>query len=616
MKKVFCTSFLVILFSSILFAQIEVEISTEKTIIDDEKFYIHTVAEGNTVYSICKAYGINEDLLYRNNPQLSNANIKIGQILQIPVINELTADGKHIIYTVKPGDTLYSLCRKYGISEVDFYTINPNIKQGKALKVGQEIMFPYNLIDSKVHEPDKDTINFIYHLVEKGETIYGISRKYNVSKEDLIKLNPEIENNRLLIGEVVKIPKRFEEEKDEEANEEVFISETDSIDFTNIDFTNDENWYSFENKVEISILLPFEINDNLRNLYRQETGKKEQRLNLITEKIISFYSGILLGLEKLENNNVDIEVKVYDIGKDNSVISNLLKDGKIKSTDIIIGPAFKSQVDYLNENLSDSKPYILLPFVNQTEVLVDNSKNIILKPSADAVVNCIASYTLENKENLYLIIQGSTGEQIKLANEQYDAIVSKLGSSKNVKIIKYSGGKLLDLKNLVSKTQENVFILPFHTELICTKIFLDLFPLKDYEITLIGDPCILDYETIDPKYYLSSKFTYFTGININYTDEEVNGFVENYRDVFLSEPDENSFLAYDLINYWVLNYLKYGNNLDRAVLNENVFEGLSGKQVFVSEPHYSKQSFSNSNVYLFKLQEDYSFEQIFSDCED
>ncbi|MDY0315233.1 MAG: hypothetical protein RBR32_09160, partial [Bacteroidales bacterium] len=96
----------------------------------------------------------------------------------------------------------------------------------------------------------------------------------------------------------------------------------------------------------------------------------------------------------------------------------------------------------------------------------------------------------------------------------------------------------------------------------------------------------------------------------------VNGFVENYRDVFLSEPDENSFLAYDLINYWVLNYLKYGNNLDRAVLNENVFEGLSGKQVFVSEPHYSKQSFSNSNVYLFKLQEDYSFEQIFSDCED
>ena len=45
MKKVFCTSFLVILFSSILFAQIEVEISTEKTIIDDEKFYIHTVAE-------------------------------------------------------------------------------------------------------------------------------------------------------------------------------------------------------------------------------------------------------------------------------------------------------------------------------------------------------------------------------------------------------------------------------------------------------------------------------------------------------------------------------------------------------------------------------------------
>ena len=73
------------------------------------------------------------------------------------------------------------------------------------------------------------------------------------------------------------------------------------------------------------------------------------------------------------------------------------------------------------------------------------------------------------------------------------------------------------------------------------KIFLDLFPLKDYAITLIGNPAILEYETIDPKYYLSSKFTYFSGTNIDYTDEETKTFVESYRKMFLIEPDENSF---------------------------------------------------------------------------
>ena len=52
------------------------------------------------------------------------------------------------------------------------------------------------------------------------------------------------------------------------------------------------------------------------------------------------------------------------------------------------------------------------------------------------------------------------------------------------------------------------------------------------------------------------------------------------------------------------------------VANENVHKGLSGKQVFVSRPQYSAQSYSNSNVYLFQLQEDYSFEQIFSESKD
>lgn len=631
MKNIFL-SFIVIsvLFSNVLSAQTEIEISTEKTIINNEKFYIHTVAEGNTIYSICKAYGVSEEQLYKANPDLEGTNIKIGQSLQIPVLNEFSADGKHIIYTVKPGDTLYSLCRKYGVSEVDFYTINPDIKQGKPLKVGQEIMFPYNLIDTKIQETDKDkdTVNFIYHLIEKGETIYGISRIYNITKEELINLNPEIDNNRLLVGNVLKIPKKNEVEKnipeknestnknnlDNNAND---IEDIDNFeDLSNIDFDNDKNWYSFENKVEISILLPFEVDANLNNLYRQETGKKEQRLYLLTEQIISFYSGILLALEKFENNNVDISVNVYDIGKDNTVISNLLKDGKLKSTDIIIGPAFKSQVDYLNKNLYDTKPYILLPFVNHSEVVINNNKNILIRPTAEAVIDCLASYAAENKDNLYLIIQGTTAEQIKLANEHYDAMVSKLGSSTNVKIIKYSGGKLLNLESSVSKTQENVFILPFQNEVSCTKIFLDLFPLKDYAITLIGNPAILEYETIDPKYYLSSKFTYFSGTNIDYTDEETKTFVESYRKMFLIEPDENSFLAYDAINFWVRNYLKYGNSLARMVANENEHKGLSGKQVFVAKPQYSAQSYSNSNVYLFQLQEDYSFEQIFSESKD
>jgi LysM repeat protein len=125
MKKVFYILFFITLPLSSLFSQTGVEISTEKVIIDGQKFYMHTVAQGNTLYSISKAYGVAEADIKTTNIELGENPLKLGQVLKIPVLNELTADGKHIIYTVKPGDTLYSLCRKYGITEVDFYSINP-----------------------------------------------------------------------------------------------------------------------------------------------------------------------------------------------------------------------------------------------------------------------------------------------------------------------------------------------------------------------------------------------------------------------------------------------------------------------------------------------------------
>jgi LysM repeat protein len=210
MKKVFYILFFIALPFSSLFSQTGVEISTEKVIIDGQKFYMHTVAQGNTLYSVCKAYGVTEADVKTVNPEIGENPLKLGQVLKIPVVNELSADGKHIIYTVKPGDTLYSLCRKYGVSEVDFYSINPDIKQGKPLKVGQEIKFPYTVVEDKINQQDKDTVRFHYHLIEKGETIYGLTRTYQVTKEELMAANPDFDGLKLLVGDVLKIPKKME----------------------------------------------------------------------------------------------------------------------------------------------------------------------------------------------------------------------------------------------------------------------------------------------------------------------------------------------------------------------------------------------------------------------
>jgi len=615
MKKILNILLLLTLPVLYLSAQTEVEISTEKVVIDGYKYYLHTVASGQTLYSICKKYNANEDEILKLNTDIQNKTLKLGQVIKIPIVDEISADGTQIVYTVKPGDTLYALCRNYGITEDEFYVLNPNIKKNKPLKIGVEINFPIKVVNDKDADPVKDTSNFYYHLIEKGETVYGLTRTYNVTKEELMAVNPDFDGIKLLVGDVIKIPKKENVVIDTQhqlldslAN--VNIKPEDTVKVV-VDVCDEKQWYTHGKSFEIVILLPFETGANLRNLANQSDSKREQRLYQITEKMISFYSGCLISLEQFKTFDVNLNVKVYDIGKDNSVIQRLIEDKSLDNTDMIIGPAFRSQVDYLNTNLTNEKAVVLLPFIDDAEVLEKYDNNIMLRPSTAMVVDAVADFAALNPENLYFVIQGTTEEQIEIAGKYKDALVAKLGSEANVVLVRFTGKDLASVKTLVQKGRENIFILPFNTETSCTNIFLDLFPLKDYDVTLLADPAVLEYETIDPGYYSRVKFSYYTGVNVDYKNDATKKFVADYRETFLCEPDEFAFLAYDAISYFGLRLVRFGNDFTQCISKNNSNAGIAGFQEYNSKPGFSPNSFSNSKVYIFTLQEDFSFIQVF-----
>ncbi|WMJ72755.1 LysM peptidoglycan-binding domain-containing protein [Cytophagaceae bacterium ABcell3] len=129
-------------------------------------------------------------------------------------------EGKvHIRYRVMPGETIYGLSTKYGVQISDLMEINPELVDG--LKVGQEILIPYNPDLAKKNKEDKDKI---YHVVEKGETLYSLSRKYDVPVGDLMKLN----SVDLKVGQKIVVGYKKKDDKgetlakaSEEQNEEV-----------------------------------------------------------------------------------------------------------------------------------------------------------------------------------------------------------------------------------------------------------------------------------------------------------------------------------------------------------------------------------------------------------
>ncbi len=48
--------------------------------------------------------------------------------------------------------------------------------------------------------------NYDLHLVMKGETVYSISKKFNTTVEELLKINPSIVNNNLKEGDMIRVP--------------------------------------------------------------------------------------------------------------------------------------------------------------------------------------------------------------------------------------------------------------------------------------------------------------------------------------------------------------------------------------------------------------------------
>ena len=175
--------------------------------------FMYTVKRGDTLYSIAQKYGTTvkaiQDLNY-----LKNANLSIGQVIRIPEM--YTPEDQMIIpsyinYTVKPGDTLYSIARDNNIS-IDTL-IKDNGLTSNTLPVGKNIRIRIsNGGVTEIEEcigpdytPPINSTPTITYVVKKGDSLYSIAKKYNTSVSTIINLN-NLKNNNLSIGQELKIP--------------------------------------------------------------------------------------------------------------------------------------------------------------------------------------------------------------------------------------------------------------------------------------------------------------------------------------------------------------------------------------------------------------------------
>ena len=154
----------------------------------------YTVKSGDTLYGISNQFGVSlTDILKLNdvNPNV----LPIGYVLNIPNITGTNPDTV-FNYTVKRGDTLYSIALKYNTTVNDIVNIN-NLKT-TALTIGQILKIP------ETYSTISNLPTFTSYTIKKGDSLYNIAKNYNISVDEIMKDNG-LTTNTLSVGQVLKI---------------------------------------------------------------------------------------------------------------------------------------------------------------------------------------------------------------------------------------------------------------------------------------------------------------------------------------------------------------------------------------------------------------------------
>src|SRR5690606_32050257 len=192
----------------------------ELIIIQGEKFILHQVRTGETIYSITRDFKIDSSQLLKYNPNIYGG-LSIDEILKVP-FNENVLLSK--LPTFKKGDptsfinhtiesrneTAYSISKQYGITVEEIYAYNPTVnsfKKGVTLKIPQWEFKPepakVEVTDSNQNSKKEDLTE---HTVVSGETLYSIGKMYKLTESEILRYNPEAKN--LKAGTKLVLPKK------------------------------------------------------------------------------------------------------------------------------------------------------------------------------------------------------------------------------------------------------------------------------------------------------------------------------------------------------------------------------------------------------------------------
>lgn len=174
---------------------------------------VYTVKAGDSLWNISRKYGVSVEVISDVNNLRDKNSLSLGQKLEIPAIGGGVSNSNQkqeptiITYTVVKGDTLWSISQRFDVKMTSIISVN-NLKEISRLSIGQKLKLPLTNMDiAKAEGYSQETAaEEIIYYVKKGESLWSISREYNVKLEAIIAANSITDASKISAGQQLRIP--------------------------------------------------------------------------------------------------------------------------------------------------------------------------------------------------------------------------------------------------------------------------------------------------------------------------------------------------------------------------------------------------------------------------
>ena len=397
-----------LIFSTLSGAAVEllpVEKSPVIVFINGKKYYVHTVKSGDTLYSIAKAYEVGENDIRECNPSVGDG-LRIDQTVKIPVPESALLKAKaekkrkkdYIIHKVKAGQTLYAIARDYNISVAQLREDNPSVNP-QALAVDESLWIRRTAIGSSTEQQAQaemaeytDNLNkatnddgFDHHVVQPGETIYSLSRRYGITEAEFAQLNDVSQG--LKAGAIIRHPKAKsaeQEEVTEVINTPARATMNSEITFQKLNDLQDLN---------IALMLPMNINSKPNASY------------------VEFYQGFLLGLDEIKKSGKgNTKLTVYNTAHDQLKVQQIVSSTMFEGTNLIIGPVYEDELNPVLQYAHKNTVPVVSPLANISAV--QSPALYQLSPAPEKKYEKIGNL-LDGGRDIYLIYASSNDKEFE-----------------------------------------------------------------------------------------------------------------------------------------------------------------------------------------------------------